>query len=60
MTAKQAVTEVIRQAPDDISLDDLVEEVWLYRRLLQADEDIEQGRTYTLDEARQRLSKWLK
>ena len=60
MTAKQAVTEVIRQAPDDISLDDWVEEVWLYRRLLQADEDIEQGRTYTLDEARQRLSKWLK
>jgi hypothetical protein len=60
MTAKQALTEVIRQAPDDISLDDLVEEVWLYRRLLQADEDIEQGRTYTLDEARQRLSKWLK
>jgi len=59
MTTKAELIEAIRQMPDDMTVEDLLEEL-LFR--IHADEglrDIEAGRVISHEEAKRRHAQWL-
>jgi hypothetical protein len=57
--AKQAVTERLRQLPDDCTLEDIQYHLYVMEKAERGREDIAQGRGYLNTEAKQRLDRWL-
>ena len=57
--AKQAVTELLRQLPDDCTLEDIQYHLYVMEKAERGREDIAQGRGYLNNEAKQRLDRWL-
>ncbi|MBK1654783.1 hypothetical protein CKO29_08715 [Allochromatium vinosum] len=57
--AKQAVTELLRQLPDDCTLEDIQYHLYVMAKAERGREDIAQGRGYLNNEAKQRLDRWL-
>lgn len=58
-SAKQAVTELLRQLPDDCTLEDIQYHLYVMEKAERGREDIAQGRGYLNNEAKQRLDRWL-
>ncbi|TCT23973.1 hypothetical protein [Thiobaca trueperi] len=58
-TAKQEVADLLRQLPDDCSLEDIQYRLYVLEKTNRGREDIAQGRGYVNDEAKQRLDRWL-
>ncbi|NEX21476.1 hypothetical protein G3480_14325 [Thiorhodococcus mannitoliphagus] len=57
--AKQAVMEMLRQLPDDATLEEIQYRLYLIAKTRKGREDIAQGRAYLNPEAKQRLDRWL-
>ncbi|MCK7578336.1 MAG: hypothetical protein MZV65_23060 [Chromatiales bacterium] len=57
--AKQAVAELLRQLPDDCTLEDIQYHLYVMEKAERGREDIAQGRGYLNNEAKQRLDRWL-
>ncbi|WP_170286771.1 hypothetical protein [Thermochromatium tepidum] len=53
------MTELLRQLPDDCTLEDIQYHLYRLEKAERGREDIAQGRGYLNDEARQRLDRWL-
>ena len=58
-SAKQAVTELLHQLPDDCTLEDIQYHLYVMEKAQRGREDIAQGRGYLNNEAKQRLDRWL-
>lgn len=58
-TAKQEVEQLLRQLPEDATLEDIQYHVYVLEKIRQGRADIAAGRRYTTEEARQRVSRWL-
>lgn len=58
-TAKQAVEEMLHQLPDDCTLEDIQYHLYVLEKIRRGQADVKAGRTYTHEEAKKRLSKWL-
>ena len=58
-TAKQEVADLLRQLPDDCSLEDIQYRLYVLEKTNRGREDIALGRAYINDEAKQRLDRWL-
>ncbi len=58
-TAIQEVTELLRQLPEDSTLEDIQYHLYVLEKTRKGREDIALGRGYTSDEAKQRLDRWL-
>ena len=58
-TAKQEVADLLRQLPDDCTLEDIQYHLYVLAKTSRGREDIAQGRGYVNDEAKQRLDRWL-
>jgi hypothetical protein len=56
---KPAVTELLRQLPDDCTLEDIQYHLYVMEKAQRGREDIAQGRGYLNNEAKQRLDRWL-
>ncbi len=57
-TAKQDVERLLHHLPDDSTLEDIQYHLYVLEKIRRGQADIVAGRTYTHEEARQRLQKW--
>ncbi|MBL1261573.1 MAG: hypothetical protein COB33_013705 [Thiotrichaceae bacterium] len=58
-TAKQAVETLLRHLPDDSTIEDIQYHLYVLEKIKRGQDDIAKGRSYTNEEARKRLGKWL-
>lgn len=58
-TAKQEVEQLLRQLPDDSTLEDIQYHLYVLEKIRRGQADVAAGRTYTHEEAKTRLSRWL-
>ena len=59
-TLKQQTLETIKKLPEDCSLDDIMETLWVQKKIFIGQEEIRQGKGISEEEAMKRLEKWLK
>jgi predicted transcriptional regulator len=59
-TAKETMTRIIEQQPEDSSYDELLRELAVARMVERGLSDSDAGRTATNDEARRRIASWHK
>ena len=57
---KEEVIALIKELPEDITLDDIIYHLYVKQKLLKAKEDIAQGRTHTHEQVKDMAEKWLK
>lgn len=57
---KTKILDIIDKMPDEISVGDLIAEIHFKEKLEKGLEQINEGKTISHEEAKQRLSKWLK
>ena len=59
VTAKQEVAQLLTQLPDDATLEDIQYHLYVLEKIRRGRADIEAGRSYTTEQAREHLAKWL-
>ena len=59
MTTKEIARNVIEALPEDVSIDDIMQALYIRAKLERAERSIERGQGIPHAEARQRLQKWL-
>jgi len=57
---KKEVISLIKDLPDNITLDDIIYHLYVKQKLLKAKKYIAQGRTYSHEEVKKMAEKWLK
>ena len=61
MTAiKEKVISLIKELPEDITIEEIIYHLYVKQKLLKAKEDIAQGRTYPHEQVKKMAEKWLK
>jgi len=58
-TAKQQAESVLRRLPDDSTLKDIQYHLDVLEKIGEGRKDIEDGRSFAADEAKERLATWL-
>jgi predicted transcriptional regulator len=59
MTTKQAILEMIERLPEDISVEDIMAELYLRQKVDEGLRQLDAGEGIEHEEAIQRLKKWL-
>jgi predicted transcriptional regulator len=61
---KEEIIELIRNLPEDATIDDIMYHLYVKKKILKGIEDLEQGNTIpheeVMENAKKRLEKWLK
>ena len=60
MTTKEAILEMIRGLPDDVSLADIMAELYFRQKVDQGLREHDEGQSIPHEQARDRLQKWLR
>jgi hypothetical protein len=60
MTTKQAVLEMIEKLPEDISVEDIMAELYLRQKVDEGLRQLDAGQGIEHEEAVRRLGKWLR
>lgn len=58
-TLKQDVLELIRRLPENVTLPDIMEELYVRQKIERGLAQLDNGQGLTTEEARQRLRRWL-
>jgi hypothetical protein len=58
MSDKQTILEAIQKLPEDVSFDEVREEIEILAALRQARQASAEGRVHTLDEAKRKAAQW--
>ena len=58
MSDKEADLEFVRQLPDEMSVDDIIEHLTILASLRRAEEEIDAGRGVPHDEVKYRIASW--
>ncbi len=58
-SAKQEVADLLRQLPEDSTLEDIQYHLYVMEKVRKGREDVALGRAYLNAEAKQRLDRWL-
>lgn len=58
-TAKQDVEHLLDQLPDDSTLEDIQYHLYVLEKIKRGQQAIADGKRYTSQEARDRLSRWI-
>lgn len=59
-TVKQDVIEMIRNLPDEVDYDEIMAEIYFRQKVDKSLRQIDEGKTISHQEARERVSKWIK
>jgi len=59
-TEKENIIKMIEELPDDVSLDEVMYHLYVRQKILRGLEDVKHGRTYSHNQAKKMLEKWLK
>lgn len=60
MLVKEKVLKTIQSLPDEFSLDELVERLILLEKIDAGLKQVEEGKTVSQEEAREKMKKWQK
>jgi predicted transcriptional regulator len=60
MTTKAEIIRMIQELPDDASMDDIYDQLFLLEKLEKGLRSMEAGEHYTPDEARAKVKEWSK
>ena len=60
MITKEKLIQVINKLPEEFSIDDIIEEFVLLRKIEIGLADVESGRVYSNMEVEEKMGKWLK
>ncbi|MGC4037836.1 MAG: hypothetical protein QM764_17875 [Chitinophagaceae bacterium] len=60
MLTKQEVLSAIKKMPDTFDTTELFDRIILLKKIEEGRQQIRSGKSYTTDEARKKLKKWLK
>jgi hypothetical protein len=58
MSDKQLIMEAIEKLPDDVSFEEVREEIEILAALRRARQASAEGRVYSLEEAKQKAAQW--
>ena len=58
-TAKDEVRKILDRLPDDASLEDIQYEIYVVQNVEQGLSDLDEGRTVSHEDVKQRMAKWL-
>jgi len=59
-TEKENIIKMIKNLPDNAKTEDILEAIYVRKKIEKGLKDSEEGRLFTHQEAKERLSKWLK
>jgi predicted transcriptional regulator len=59
MSAKEAVIEVVRQMPDNTSLNQIFEEIAILAAIQRGEEAADEGKVVSHEEVRKRFASWI-
>lgn len=59
MSNKDLVLEIVQKMPDDVTLDQIIEQLQLEAALDKGLDDLEAGRVVTFEELKKRSEKWI-
>jgi len=59
-TAKQDVKALLDHLPDDSTIEDIQYHLYVLEKIRRGRDDIQNGRSLTHEQAKERLKKWLK
>ena len=60
MEAKQQILKAMEQMPDDASVEDALERLYLLYKIERGLQQADRGELISQEEARQRMARWLK
>lgn len=60
MIRKEQLLATIQGLPDEISFEELLEKLFVIEKIDKGTRDYQDGRTYTTEQAKERLGKWLR
>lgn len=60
MLTKQQVLAAIEDLPDKFDTNELFERILLLKKIEEGRKQAKEGKTYTMDEAKEKLNKWLR
>jgi len=58
-TEKDNIIQMIKKLPDNVSMDDIIEAIYVRQKIKKGLKDSVEGRVYTHEEAKEILKKWL-
>ena len=58
-TDKENILQMLKDLPDDVSMDDIIEAIYVRQKIQKGLKDSEDGRVYSHEEAKTILKKWL-
>ncbi len=59
LTAKQEISRLLTQLPDDCSLEDVQYHLYVLQKIERGMKDAEEGRIYTQEEVEKLMARWL-
>lgn len=59
-TLRDEVVELVKKLPEDTTIDDIMEHLYVKQKILKGQKQLENGEFYTHEEARKIISEWLK
>jgi hypothetical protein len=59
-TTKESVISLVKQLPEDSTLEDIMEHLYVKQKILKGQKELESGQFYTHEEAKEIMKEWLK
>lgn len=59
-TIKEAVISMVEKLPENSTLEDIMEHLYVKQKILKGQEQLEAGQFYTHEEAKRIMKEWLK
>ncbi len=58
LTAKQGVLDLIEQLPNEVSMDEIIYQVYVFGKVKNGQKAVNQGATLTSDELKDEIDSW--
>lgn len=60
LTTKEAVISLVKKLPENSTLEDIMEHLYVKQKILKGQKQLETGQFYTHEEAKEIMEEWLK
>ncbi|MBI5214403.1 MAG: hypothetical protein HY960_01480 [Ignavibacteriae bacterium] len=57
--SKQEALDLIQQLPDEVTTDEIIDELYVREKILSSMKKVEAGESISYEEAKVRMSRWL-
>ncbi|MBI5789704.1 MAG: hypothetical protein HZA78_12705 [Candidatus Schekmanbacteria bacterium] len=60
LTVKETVISLVKKLPDNFTLEDIMEHLYVQQKILKGQGQLEAGQFYTHEEAKELMKEWLR